>query len=86
MELAVVIVDWEGERRYAYYDYFQVGSEDTKYVLTVGNYSGGDAGDGLSTHNGMKFSTKDQKNNLSTDGDCANIYSGAWWYYNCFRW
>ncbi|XP_005183353.1 ficolin-1 [Musca domestica] len=81
-ELLIVMEDWEGDRRYAKYDAFIVGSEKEKYVLkSLGGYSGS-AGDALSIHLGQKFSTYDQDND-SYEKACANEYTGAWWYNAC---
>ena len=41
-------------------------------------------GDSLSSHNGMKFSTKDQDHD-STSGSCANTYHSGWWFTGCFN-
>ena len=57
--LRVDLEDFAGNKRFATYSTFKVGNADTKYTLTVSGY-GGDAGDSLTYHNGMKFSTKDQ--------------------------
>ena len=48
------------------------------YTLSINAYYG-DAGDGLSSHNGMKFSTIDRDNDEWTAGSCAGSYKGAWW-------
>ena len=38
----------------------------------------------LTDHNGHKFSTKDQDNDVSSINCAADMYvQGAWWYYNC---
>ena len=44
----------------------------------------GTAGDKLTYHNGHRFSTKDQDNDVSTY-NCAThpIVQGAWWYGDC---
>jgi len=75
---------------------FKIGDElNDKYRLDVAGYSG-DAGDSLAyegdyngdgyygsyNHNGMKFTTQDQDNDLST-GNCAPNRGGGWWYNSC---
>ncbi|ELU06279.1 hypothetical protein CAPTEDRAFT_3786 [Capitella teleta] len=76
------MADGEGNKRYAQYDFFKVKSEAEKFKLIVSGYTG-DAGDTMSTsHNGMKFSTTDQDNDIYS-GDCAALYKGGWWYDEC---
>ena len=36
-------------------------------------------------HSGKLFSTKDQDNDLWSDGSCALNFKGAWWYKSCHR-
>ncbi|XP_053386210.1 angiopoietin-1-like [Mercenaria mercenaria] len=67
-ELRIDLEDHDGNRAYAKYSKFKVGSESTNYTLEVSGYSG-DAGDSLfkpsnnyRIHNGMQFSTKDRDN------------------------
>ncbi|KFB48727.1 AGAP012000-PA-like protein [Anopheles sinensis] len=80
-ELFVLLEDFEGNSTYALYDEFKIGSEEEKYKLTVGKYSG-TAGDSLDYHNGMKFSTFDQDND-GYSSSCAKVYYGAWWFRGC---
>ena len=42
-ELKVELEDWDGNKTFAQYDYFKVGSYEYKYRLAVSGYSG-DAG------------------------------------------
>ena len=78
----------------ALYGRFSVGNEESGYVLSVGHFNASfsTAGDSLSTHNSLKFSTynKDQDKLISTDDDqdksdfnCAFISGGGWWYNKC---
>ncbi|XP_061188330.1 ficolin-1-like [Saccostrea echinata] len=80
-ELRVDMTDFDGESRFAKYKVFVVGSRETKFRLTIGGYSG-TAGDSLSSHNGMFFSTKDFDNDLAS-GNCAASFKGGFWYSNC---
>ena len=47
-ELRVELEDWEGNKTFAQYDYFKVGSYEDKYRIAVSGYSG-DAGDYVSS-------------------------------------
>lgn len=40
-------------------------------------------GDSLFRHNGHQFTTKDVDNDKN-DVNLANIFRGAWWYYNAY--
>ncbi|XP_028391513.1 ficolin-2-like [Dendronephthya gigantea] len=79
--LRVDLMDLKGTERYAKYGKFSVADESEKYRLNIGSYSG-DAGDSLAYHSQMKFSTKDNDNDVST-GNCATQFQGAWWYKSC---
>lgn len=80
-QLLVELTDYEGNIALARYRSFMIGPESTKYKLSVTMYSG-NAGDSLTYHNGMAFSTKDKDNDLATD-NCAKAHSGAWWFNSC---
>ena len=41
------------------------------------------AGDSLTWHNGMKFSTFDVDNDIYDGTNCAEIHKGGWWYKGC---
>jgi hypothetical protein len=71
------------EARYAEYDDFMVDSSYYKYILHIGEYNG-TAGDSLSHHDNMAFSTYDSDND-DGDDNCAQVYKGAWWYHACYN-
>ena len=79
--LRVDLEDFEGNTTYANYSTFNVGNSSTEYILTVGGYSG-TAGDSLAYHNGMRFSTYDNDNDIWYN-NCAQEWTGAWWYKYC---
>ena len=84
--LLIALMDYNRMVKSAVYDHFWIGDGDKKYQLHVQGYknvgNSADAGDSLSYHNGMKFSTKDQDNDQKED-NCAVEYKGAWWYKKC---
>ena len=70
---------------YAKYEKFNNGDEQAQNRLDVGSYSGTE-GDSLSYHNNMAFATKDRDNDGRVRGNnCAEDYTGAWWYNSCYR-
>ncbi|XP_019640753.1 PREDICTED: ficolin-1-like [Branchiostoma belcheri] len=81
-ELRVDLEDFEGNTAYAKYNIFRVEDEVHKYRLTVDGYSG-TAGDGMTAHHDMFFSTWDRDNDIHDTDDCAETYKGAWWYSSC---
>ncbi|GFR80128.1 angiopoietin-related protein 1 [Elysia marginata] len=60
----------------------QVKGEKDNYRLFVGGFTGS-AGDSLSYHNMMAFSTEDVDNDLH-ERHCAAENKGGWWYSSCF--
>jgi ficolin len=82
-QLRVDLADFDGQKRFAIYDSVRIANEVDKYRLTLGSYIRGDAGNSLSRHNGMRFSTKDQDNDIQATVSCAQAHKGAWWYDMC---
>ncbi|XP_029015270.1 microfibril-associated glycoprotein 4-like [Betta splendens] len=81
-ELRVDMEDWEGGKAYAQYSSFSIDSENVNYQLHLGSFTGGDAGDCLTNHNSMKFTTFDK--DLDTwEKNCAQHYLGGFWYNAC---
>lgn len=71
----------DNETAHAAYQVFYIGDAESRYRLFVDGYSG-DAGDSLTGHSGVKFSTHDR--DYDTYGDnCARKFTGAWWYTHC---
>ncbi|CAL4210382.1 unnamed protein product, partial [Meganyctiphanes norvegica] len=87
-ELYVELTSFADVTKYAMYNSFYVGPRgNTKnyarpYQLSVSHFSG-TAGDSLTNHNGMGFTTFDSDNDLSS-ANCAAAYRVAWWYNKCY--
>ncbi|AWP11638.1 Microfibril-associated glycoprotein 4 [Scophthalmus maximus] len=81
-ELLVSMEDFEGNKRFALYSTFSVGSECEGFNLSVSGFKAGDAGDAMSSHNGMKFSTLDRDQDTWPE-HCARKFLGAFWYTAC---
>ncbi|XP_029892483.1 fibrinogen-like protein 1 isoform X1 [Aquila chrysaetos chrysaetos] len=88
--LKIDLMDWQGERRYAVYENFQLANEQDNYRLWFGTYSG-NAGDALSggsnfedqwsaSHRGMQFTTSDKDHDRFLAGNCASENKGGWWF------
>ena len=54
---------------------FRVSGESDKYRFEPGGYSG-NAGDSLTSSNGMFFTTYDKDNDKNGPGNCANVHGG----------
>uniref|UniRef100_A0A3B3QG96 Fibrinogen like 1B n=1 Tax=Paramormyrops kingsleyae TaxID=1676925 RepID=A0A3B3QG96_9TELE len=91
--MRIDLMDWNGQRTYAFYENFRISDEKGKYRLQFGLYSG-KAGDALSggshmkdqwsiSHNGMPFSTRDRDHDRYLQGSCAKENKGGWWYNRC---
>ncbi|XP_032366456.1 microfibril-associated glycoprotein 4 [Etheostoma spectabile] len=80
-ELLVQMEDFLGNRVFARYTSFSVGPCEG-FILTVSGFINGGAGDSLSPHSGMKFSTFD-KDQDAIPGNCARLFLGGFWYNSC---
>ena len=80
--LKVELEDWNGVRVYAKFGKYNIGDEQALYRLEVGSYSG-TAGDSLTYHNNMAFSTKDRDNDRYHGINCTEGWTGAWWHDSC---
>lgn len=80
--LRVELMDWEGNRVYAQYERFQLGSERQRYRLSLKGYKG-TAGlqSGLSLQ-GTNFSTRDSDHD-NCMCKCAQMLTGGWWFDAC---
>ena len=84
-ELAMDMEDWSGNRRFARYRSFRMGSERDAFRLYHQNLYYGNAGDSMYSHNGLPFSTFDVDND-NRDGDfaersCARLYKVISYFY-----
>ena len=80
-ELYVSMESFDGETAWARYSSFSVGDAASGYLMTVSGYTG-TAGDSMSAHNNMKFSTYDNDQDTYAD-NCAAVFKGAWWHKAC---
>jgi len=88
--LRIDMEDFNGGQWYAQYETFYIGSEDEKFPIYFGGYSG-TAGDSFSGENGrnmsqgQKFSTIDDDNDGFSSSNCATSQggNGGWWYATC---
>uniref|UniRef100_A0A673AF17 Fibrinogen C-terminal domain-containing protein n=1 Tax=Sphaeramia orbicularis TaxID=375764 RepID=A0A673AF17_9TELE len=79
-ELLVEMSDFDGNNVSARYATFFVGGEHRGYELHISEFTDGGAGDALSSHNGMKFSTFDKDQDPSSY-NCAKTYLGGFWHH-----
>ncbi|XP_043354459.1 ficolin-2-like [Dermochelys coriacea] len=81
-ELRIDLTDFDNSHAFAKYKSFKILGETENYKLILGDFLGGNAGDSLSGHNNMLFSTKDRQQDPGSNA-CATTYKGAWWYGSC---
>ncbi|XP_037773547.1 microfibril-associated glycoprotein 4-like [Penaeus monodon] len=87
-QLRAVMEDFDGSKTWVQYNVFRVDGPEDDYKLTAEEFEADSAaGDGLSIHNGMKFSTYDHDDDTNRDGNCAKLFGGGggWWYNNCYH-
>ncbi|XP_062120875.1 angiopoietin-related protein 7 [Drosophila sulfurigaster albostrigata] len=78
-ELYVHLEDFEGNTRFARYDQFVIGNENSYYKLEMlGKYTG-DAGDALRYNQNMRFYTFDK----DIESQCAQNRTNAGWFDYC---
>ena len=86
-------IDFEfknGTRSYLHYNLFKVGNTNEQYPLTISGFTGITHTNPflLHQHNGMKFSTYDNDNDLWPDNCAEKVDSaegnGGWWYNTCW--
>ncbi|XP_062235274.1 microfibril-associated glycoprotein 4-like isoform X1 [Platichthys flesus] len=83
-ELQVDMEDFEGNKTSAHYRRFSVDSECNGYTLTVSGFTDKGAGDSMTSHNGMKFSTFDRDQDTWSE-NCASNFMGGFWYHSCYQ-
>ncbi|XP_067411295.1 ficolin-2-like [Emydura macquarii macquarii] len=81
-ELRIDLKDFEHNYNFAKYASFKIAGESDGYKLILGDFIYGAAGDSLTEHNGMMFTTQDRDNDQSLH-NCATNFKGAWWYKDC---
>ncbi|KAF1373417.1 hypothetical protein PFLUV_G00238650 [Perca fluviatilis] len=81
-ELQVDMEDFEGHKASARYSSFLVDPAYFNYKLHVSGFTDGGAGDSLSYHNGVSFSTFDSDQDR-WNGNCAKSHLGGFWYRDC---
>ncbi|KAJ8277906.1 hypothetical protein GJAV_G00081520 [Gymnothorax javanicus] len=79
--LQITLEDWQEQKRSIEYQ-FSLEGPDTNYTLHL-THLYGDLPNAMSNNTGMKFSTKDRDNDNHEDINCAESYSGGWWFSAC---
>lgn len=79
--LRIDMWDWNGNHAHASYSFMRVDDEEQDYRLHVGTYNG-TAGDSLTYHNGMRFTTPDRDHDLWW-ANCGQKDQSGWWFNAC---
>jgi len=72
-----------GNWYYAEYSRFRVLSEADNYTLLEGGFSGNASSDPFGYHNGEQFTTIERDNDQYSSRNCAALYGGGFWWWNC---
>ncbi|KAK2139354.1 hypothetical protein LSH36_1845g00053, partial [Paralvinella palmiformis] len=82
--LRVDLEAYDNESVFALYTDFFIGPESDNYRFHVHGYlSNSTAGDSLTNHDGMMFSTASHDNDMADDFNCAASLR-PWWHDRCF--
>ncbi|KAK3083058.1 hypothetical protein FSP39_012771, partial [Pinctada imbricata] len=81
-ELKIEMVDLEGKYLWAHYQNFYIENEANKYVLRLSGFSGNTGNQLAGSHNGQKFTTKDQDND-TYGRNCGILKHAGYWYGSC---
>ncbi|CAF1481719.1 unnamed protein product [Adineta ricciae] len=82
--LHINLEDFNDQSRFVVYEWFFITNEQTKYTLNLGRYMpSSTGGDSLYYNRGMRFTTRDQDNDQSMSGQCAENYKSGWWHAGC---
>ncbi|XP_006634953.2 angiopoietin-related protein 3 [Lepisosteus oculatus] len=79
--LQIQLEDWRNEKRSIEYQ-FSLEGKDLDYMIHLTPISG-NLPNAMTNQTGMRFSTKDQDNDNKKDSNCAENYSGGWWFNAC---
>lgn len=80
VQLLITMDDWEGNRVGLFVNDFRIANEKAAYRIFYSSFSS-DLGKSLPAR-GTKFSTLDRDNDAWSK-NCAERFSGAWWYSAC---
>nr|XP_033811814.1 angiopoietin-related protein 4 [Geotrypetes seraphini] len=80
--LHIELQDWGGQSRYIEF-LFSLGGQDTGYALHLHERVAGDLDNAMREVEPLRFSTRDQDQDLKPDTNCAKHLSGGWWFSSC---
>ncbi|XP_078417468.1 angiopoietin-related protein 3 isoform X2 [Cetorhinus maximus] len=80
--LHIELDDWKRDKRFIKYT-FSLGEKESDYTVQLSDILLGNLHNAMTEQTGMKFSTKDRDNDMRNDTNCAESYSGGWWFNAC---